>query len=334
MSTSRPVVATHRDDGAHGEVQPEAVPDDLRGDRVDDERHVVGHDVDDGVRRAEAVLLEVRGVHRAPRGCPAVGRGRGRGATSRRRTGRARTGPRGRRGRRARSTARRRSGTAAAAPVCSRSWAYRRISSMISVRSRDGTVGMANPLRPRPSVLRSKAQAKDPSAAASPRRCRVRPAGRLRSGSAGPSADPSSGNPRSRDRASSPACHSDRPSTDRPAADARKNSTARAIRTASTVRMSCHPNSGGTVMLPGSGGVGTGTMGQRCASTRRSTPPRPVLSPARARSRRASALRAVPRSGSSASPLRVSQVTRPAAQRAARRSVRSSRTRLRGEAGG
>jgi len=55
-----PRVATYRDDRVHREVQSEAVPDDLRGHRVDDERHVVGHDVDHGVRRAEAVLLEVR----------------------------------------------------------------------------------------------------------------------------------------------------------------------------------------------------------------------------------------------------------------------------------
>ena len=64
-----PRVATHREDGVHGEVQSETVPDDLVRHRVDDERHVVAHDVDDRVRRTEAVLLEVRGVH-PHRGCP------------------------------------------------------------------------------------------------------------------------------------------------------------------------------------------------------------------------------------------------------------------------
>ena len=63
-----PRVAPDRHDRVHGEVQSEAVPDDLRRHRVDDERHVVGDDVDDGVRRAEAVLLEVRGEH-PHRGC-------------------------------------------------------------------------------------------------------------------------------------------------------------------------------------------------------------------------------------------------------------------------
>jgi hypothetical protein len=44
------------------------LPDDLLRHRVDDERHVVGHDVDDGLRRTEPVLLEIRGVH-PHRGC-------------------------------------------------------------------------------------------------------------------------------------------------------------------------------------------------------------------------------------------------------------------------
>jgi hypothetical protein len=44
------------------------LPGDLLRHRVDDERHVVGHDVDDGLRRTEPVLLEIRGVH-PHRGC-------------------------------------------------------------------------------------------------------------------------------------------------------------------------------------------------------------------------------------------------------------------------
>jgi hypothetical protein len=44
------------------------LPDDLLRHRVDDERHVVGHDGDDGLRRTEPVRLEIRGVH-PHRGC-------------------------------------------------------------------------------------------------------------------------------------------------------------------------------------------------------------------------------------------------------------------------
>jgi hypothetical protein len=72
-----PVVVAHREDGAHGEMQAEAAPEDLRRHRVDDEGHVVGHDVDDGVRRAEPVLLEIGRVHphRGYTGRPVQGEG-------------------------------------------------------------------------------------------------------------------------------------------------------------------------------------------------------------------------------------------------------------------
>ena len=44
-------------------MQPQAVPAQLRGQRVDQERHVVGDHIHDRVRAGEAVLLVVGRVH-------------------------------------------------------------------------------------------------------------------------------------------------------------------------------------------------------------------------------------------------------------------------------
>jgi len=52
--------APHGQHGMRDDVQTQAVPAQLRGQRVDQERHVVGDDVYDGVRAGEAVLLVVR----------------------------------------------------------------------------------------------------------------------------------------------------------------------------------------------------------------------------------------------------------------------------------
>ncbi len=56
------LVAPHADDRADHQVEAAAVPGDLHRDRVDEERHVVVHELDDGVRRLPAVLFEGRVV--------------------------------------------------------------------------------------------------------------------------------------------------------------------------------------------------------------------------------------------------------------------------------
>ncbi len=56
------VVAAQPHDRAHDEVDRPPVPAHLHRDRVDEERHVVVHDLDDGVRRLPAVLLQGRRV--------------------------------------------------------------------------------------------------------------------------------------------------------------------------------------------------------------------------------------------------------------------------------
>ena len=55
-------VAPHREDRVDDQVDPAAAPVQLHADRVDEERHVVGHDLDGGVRGLPAVLLEARVV--------------------------------------------------------------------------------------------------------------------------------------------------------------------------------------------------------------------------------------------------------------------------------
>ena len=50
------------------DVDAAALPGQLVGDRVDQERHVVGDDLDDGVAARPAVLLDGRGVHPDVRG--------------------------------------------------------------------------------------------------------------------------------------------------------------------------------------------------------------------------------------------------------------------------
>ena len=54
-----PAAAPHRQHGVGDDVQPQAVPAQLRGQRVDQERHVVGDHLHDRVRAGEAVLLVV-----------------------------------------------------------------------------------------------------------------------------------------------------------------------------------------------------------------------------------------------------------------------------------
>src|SRR5687768_9927530 len=62
------------------------------------------------------------------------------------------------------------------------------------------------------------------------------------------------------DLAANPACHSDRRLPAGAAAATTRNTTTRTSNSTSTVRISPQPNSGGTVMLPGGGGVGSGAM--------------------------------------------------------------------------
>ncbi len=57
------LVAPHSDDRMHDEMDAQPVPRQLHAERVDEEWHVVGDDVDDRVRRVVPVLLERRGVH-------------------------------------------------------------------------------------------------------------------------------------------------------------------------------------------------------------------------------------------------------------------------------
>lgn len=45
------------------EMDAATLPGQFVGDRVDEEGHVVGHDLDDGVAARPAVLLDGRGVH-------------------------------------------------------------------------------------------------------------------------------------------------------------------------------------------------------------------------------------------------------------------------------
>ena len=90
-SSSSPVgVAAHLDDRVDDQVDAEAAPVELHADRVDQERHVVGHDLDGRVRRLPAVRLEL-GVVDADLGrARRAPRGRGRSGRARRRRGRAR----------------------------------------------------------------------------------------------------------------------------------------------------------------------------------------------------------------------------------------------------
>ena len=74
------LVTPYLDDRVDDQIHPEAAPVQLHGDRIDQERHVVGHDLDRGVRGAPAVRLEarvvdphLRGAGRAPPGEVEVG---------------------------------------------------------------------------------------------------------------------------------------------------------------------------------------------------------------------------------------------------------------------
>jgi hypothetical protein len=55
-------VAPHRQHGVDGQVHAAPAPVELHADRVDEERHVVGHDLDRGVGGLPPVLLEARVV--------------------------------------------------------------------------------------------------------------------------------------------------------------------------------------------------------------------------------------------------------------------------------
>lgn len=55
-------IALHGKDRVNGEVDSEAVTVELHGDTVDEKRHVVGDDLDDGMRRLPAMLLQMRVV--------------------------------------------------------------------------------------------------------------------------------------------------------------------------------------------------------------------------------------------------------------------------------
>jgi hypothetical protein len=57
---------THREHRVHHQMQAEPAAPQLHRDRVDKEPHVVGDDLDDGVRGGVAVLVDVRRVHRHP----------------------------------------------------------------------------------------------------------------------------------------------------------------------------------------------------------------------------------------------------------------------------
>ena len=63
VGEDRVLAAQHRDDRMDDEVQREAVAIDFHRHRVDEERHVVVDDLDDGVRRLPAVLLDRRIEH-------------------------------------------------------------------------------------------------------------------------------------------------------------------------------------------------------------------------------------------------------------------------------
>lgn len=123
------------------------------------------------------------------------------------------------------------------------------------------------------------------------------------------SAGDSSGLPRRRDRASKPARHSARWSAPVPNADATKNTTATAVTRSKTSRRFSQPNSGATVMLPGSGSVGTGVMRQRCATPPRLTRQPPLLSPARVSVSAPAKHNPEPPARAAASPLRVIDTT-------------------------
>jgi hypothetical protein len=56
-------IAPHRQDGVDGEVHGEPVPRQFHAHAVDEERHVVVHDLDDRVGRLPSVLLDRRIVH-------------------------------------------------------------------------------------------------------------------------------------------------------------------------------------------------------------------------------------------------------------------------------
>ena len=62
------VVAAHAEHRVDDQVDPEPAPVQLHAHRIDQERHVVGHDLDGGVRGLPAVLLEARVVDAHLRG--------------------------------------------------------------------------------------------------------------------------------------------------------------------------------------------------------------------------------------------------------------------------
>jgi hypothetical protein len=152
------------------------LPDDLLRHRVDDERYVVGHDVDDRLRRTEPVLLE-SGEYTLTTGAP--------GGRSSARIRCDIAAPYGsctcRAARSPRATCLQYCPTNVwKSRFCSgvnRSWAYHRISSMISDRSRDGMVGMAIPFGP--------ATARSPRRRAA-RSCGPLPAACVRTGGVAP----------------------------------------------------------------------------------------------------------------------------------------------------